>query len=137
MQRRAPGRQSGFTLAELLIVMFLIAIVSAIAIPAFVSQRETQYEDQIKTALKQAAVAVEQWATEQGSTYTNIDGADGADLEDYGFDMPNWLEYVNVEADVDTFCIEARHVNLTTNSGWRRSTFESQNYVPQPTPDNC
>ena len=67
-------KQSGFTLIELLLVLAIIGIISAIAIPALLSQR-ARARDKSAMANLDSVIAdgVGQWdkAREQGSTPTN------------------------------------------------------------------
>ena len=136
---RERDREQGFTLIELLVVILIVGILAAIAIPLFVRQRERGYESQVRSSLKGAAMAAEAYATEPGSngSYLGLDGGTEADLTAYGFRMPAYLEYVNLEASATEFCIETRHRSLTGTSAWRRGTYSSDNGAPAPTPDNC
>jgi type IV pilus assembly protein PilA len=114
-------REGGFTLIELLVVILIIAILAAIAIPVFLRQRERGYEAQAQSAVKNAATAVESYATQNNGNYSGTDGWAGAtvagannDLGDVGYsnnpDAP-----VTVFADVDSYCIHANHVQLANN----------------------
>lgn len=62
----------GFTLIELLVVVLVIGILAAIAIPAFLSQREGAYAATLRSDVRQAAVAAEGFAAVNG-TYVGLD----------------------------------------------------------------
>ena len=134
-----PANERGFTLIELLVVTLILAILAAIAVPLFYKHREKAHEAQVVSALKGAATAVEAFATEPGNngSYLALDGGTAADLAPFGFRMPSYLMYLNVETTADSFCIETRHESLTATSPWRRAVYDSDNGVPTPVPDNC
>jgi type IV pilus assembly protein PilA len=54
----------GFTLIELLIVVAIISLLAAIAIPQFIAYRSRAFDAQMKTDLKNAAVAMESYFAE-------------------------------------------------------------------------
>jgi prepilin-type N-terminal cleavage/methylation domain-containing protein len=61
-------KDQGFTLIELLVVIVIIGILAAIAIPVFLNQRKKGVDASLKSDLKNAATAVETYATDNPST---------------------------------------------------------------------
>lgn len=58
------NRKSGFTLVEIMIVVAIIGLLAAIAIPNFVKARQTAQANTCVANLKQIDGAKEQWALE-------------------------------------------------------------------------
>ncbi len=65
--RERTGSESGFTLIELLVVMLILGILAAIAIPAFLNQKEKASDASAKAHARTAATALETYVTDNGS----------------------------------------------------------------------
>jgi type IV pilus assembly protein PilA len=77
--RRRAESEKGFTLIELLVVILIIGILAAIAIPAFLNQRNKAYDSAAKSNLRTAATAEETYATDNNSSYTNVNTSSATD----------------------------------------------------------
>jgi type IV pilus assembly protein PilA len=69
--------QRGFTLIELLVVILIIGILAAIALPAFLNQRDKANDVEAKSAVRNAQETLEAHHTDQASYNVTV-----ADLED-------------------------------------------------------
>ena len=63
--------ESGFTLVELLVVMLILGLLAAIAIPAFFNQRTKAQDAEAKTTVKTAQTALETFATDNNGSYAS------------------------------------------------------------------
>ena len=65
------SRKGGFTLVEIMIVVAIIGLLAAIAIPNFVKARATAQKNACIADLKQIDGAVQQWALENKKAATD------------------------------------------------------------------
>jgi prepilin-type N-terminal cleavage/methylation domain-containing protein len=62
---------SGFTLVELLVVMLILGLLAAIAIPSFFNQRDKARDADAKTQARTAQTAIETYATDNDGEYNS------------------------------------------------------------------
>ena len=69
--------KKGFTLIELLIVVVIIGILAAIAIPKFANTKEKAYVASMKSDLRNLITAEEAYFSDNNSSYATTTGASG------------------------------------------------------------
>src|SRR5690242_1037770 len=86
MFRKLQTKRSGFTLVEIMIVVAIIALLAAIAVPGFLRARKRSQASRILNDLRMIDSAVDQYAIETSRTT-------GATVN-----VPDWTQYVKKNA---------------------------------------
>jgi len=121
LTKKREENEKGFTLIELLVVILIIGVLAAIAIPAFLNQRQGAWESQVKSDLANAVIAAETFSTKNNGAYkttatpaVSIAGDAKTTLASYGFKAtPDVVTTVVVSADGKSYTLSAKHASLT------------------------
>ena len=75
LRQRMASEESGFTLVELLVVMLILGLLIAVAIPTFFNQKQKANDADSKAMAHTAQTAIETYATDHSGSYVGADQA--------------------------------------------------------------
>lgn len=104
------NNKKGFTLVEIMIVVVIIGLLAAMAIPAFQKVRTTSQDKAITNNLRQVASAAQQYMLENGATQAV------ATTDLYGTDKYISTAPSAVRGETYAFTIGATDSSITTGS---------------------
>ena len=102
IEPRIIESKRGFSLIEVLLVIAIIAVLAVIGIPQFISYRSRAIDSQLKSDLRNAAVAVEAYFTKRSVYPSSID-----EIQGFGFQGTDGVTLSLVIVTPNTYTITA------------------------------
>ena len=120
LNRRKKG-EKGFTLVELLVVVIIIGILAAVAVPIYLNQRKSAWRSSVESDVKNASLALETVSTENNGkipgdvagTYNAGKSQLGKTDQDITVTTDNHIE---IAVDGNTYTITGTNDNLSGES---------------------
>ncbi|MCW5891690.1 MAG: prepilin-type N-terminal cleavage/methylation domain-containing protein [bacterium] len=114
----------GFTLVELLVVVSIVGILVAIALPSFAGRQGKAYDARVQSDLRRAAAGQEAYFTDH-FTYSS----DCNDLP--GFETSDGVVITDCAGDANGFTLTTDHPRATRSCTWSSGGSPSMTCAPK------
>jgi len=119
--KRSPRGEAGVSLIELIVVVLIIGILTAIAVAVFLDQRERAMVSQVQSALRGAADNAESFGVDNHGSFVGIDVPE---LEAQGLKVAPPIG-ISIAGNQRGYCIIAAHFDLPVAHEWQTASWWS------------